>query len=208
MYDLQEEPVFRVVPRFIGTMDESRPVLAPLRSFGKPMDDLRELSYCESQRFLDPGARWGLRSLWRTRTLQTFEPSAIEVLADRIKHAPSPRCMVIVEQLSGEVSRMPPDACAVGFRSAAFNLMMVAQWENPADGVNSEEWVKDLAARLASLPDSGAYVNYLAADATEEDVIRAYGIEKYDALRRIKQEYDPDNVFRCNQNISPARHDH
>jgi len=207
MHDQQGLPVLRVVPRFIGTLQEGRPVLDPLRVFRRPEDSLREYSYCESQRFLDPGSQWGLRALWRTRTLKTFEPQAIEALVEWIKKAPSPRCMVVVEHLQGEIGRIDAASAAVSFRQAAFNLMMVAQWVDPADDQVNHQWVKELAACLAPLPESGAYINYLGADATPEDVKKAYGAYKYEMLQRIKAKYDPENVFRCNQNISPSAKD-
>jgi FAD/FMN-containing dehydrogenase len=47
-----------------------------------------------------------------------------------------------------------------------------------------------------------AYVNYFSAD--DDDRIRqAYG-PNYDRLVELKRRYDPDNLFRLNQNINPS----
>ena len=49
---------------------------------------------------------------------------------------------------------------------------------------------------------AGAYVNFLMEEG-EERVREAYGSEKYDRLKALKRRWDPDNLFRLNQNISP-----
>jgi FAD/FMN-containing dehydrogenase len=49
-------------------------------------------------------------------------------------------------------------------------------------------------------------VNYLGADAGADAVRAAYG-PAWDRLVALKTKYDPDNVFRLNQNIRPTRQD-
>ena len=49
----------------------------------------------------------------------------------------------------------------------------------------------------------GAYVNFLAADGAER-MHEAYPGSTWDRLASVKRRYDPDNLFRLNQNISPA----
>jgi FAD/FMN-containing dehydrogenase len=47
------------------------------------------------------------------------------------------------------------------------------------------------------------YLNFIG-DEGEHRVRSAFGEEKYQRLAAIKAQYDPDNVFRGNQNIKPA----
>jgi FAD/FMN-containing dehydrogenase len=65
-----------------------------------------------------------------------------------------------------------------------------------------EKWVSDFAAALRST-DPGVYVNFLA-DEGEERVRAAYPGATWDRLAAIKDQYDPTNLFRLNQNIPPA----
>ncbi len=45
-------------------------------------------------------------------------------------------------------------------------------------------------------------MNFLM-DEGEERIRHAYGAEKYERLKTLKRTYDPDNLFRLNQNIPP-----
>ena len=49
-------------------------------------------------------------------------------------------------------------------------------------------------------------MNYLGQEADEgaERVKSAYGPEKYERLVALKDNYDPANLFRLNQNIKPS----
>jgi len=53
-------------------------------------------------------------------------------------------------------------------------------------------------------PSGGAYVNFLMQDDDEARVRAAYGPALYDRLARIKARYDPQILFRANQNIRPV----
>jgi len=63
-------------------------------------------------------------------------------------------------------------------------------------------WVKDTFGALAPYTADSVYVNYMADDDTAR-VQAAYG-PCWDRLRQVKRTYDPDNLFRVNQNIKPA----
>jgi Berberine and berberine like len=66
-------------------------------------------------------------------------------------------------------------------------------------------WVRDFWSAMRPFSSRGTYVNFLTEDAEEERVRAAYGSEIYTRLARIKARYDPDNLFRSNQNIRPAQ---
>jgi FAD/FMN-containing dehydrogenase len=62
--------------------------------------------------------------------------------------------------------------------------------------------VRDFWAELEPF-QVGAYVNFLM-DEGETRIRHAYGAEKYGRLQAVKRKYDPNNVFRLNQNIRPS----
>ena len=79
---------------------------------------------------------------------------------------------------------------------------LAAFYEGPEDRAVREAWVSEFAAALHQ-GDSGVYVNFLA-DEGEARVREAYPGTTWDRLAAIKRRYDPTNLFRLNQNISPA----
>ena len=66
---------------------------------------------------------------------------------------------------------------------------------------NRSDWAREGWAALAP-PHAGAYVNWLMEEG-EDRVRQSYGDERYDRLRALKRRYDPENVFRLNQNVRP-----
>jgi FAD/FMN-containing dehydrogenase len=80
---------------------------------------------------------------------------------------------------------------------------LAALYEKPDEKEIHEAWVSEFAATLRQ-SDSGAYVNFLA-DVDEVQVRAAYPGGTWERLAAIKARYDPDNIFRLNQNIPPQK---
>jgi hypothetical protein len=75
-----------------------------------------------------------------------------------------------------------------------------------AEGFAQErEWARDCWTALAP-HHAGVFVNWLM-DEGEERVRQAYGNKRYERLRAVKRHYDPDNVFRLNQNVPRTDHE-
>ena len=103
------------------------------------------------------------------------------------------------------LSRVPDADAAYSQRDKRYNISALAIWEKDSNPQRHIQWARDFAARIEPLSGGGAaYVNYLNDDADAAAVRGAYGGEKYQRLRALKAKYDPQNVFRYNQNIPPA----
>jgi hypothetical protein len=76
------------------------------------------------------------------------------------------------------------------------------RWEDPADDERCIRWARDFFNATAPFAGSGVYVNFLTADEGHR-VRAAYG-PNCGRLARVKRGYDPQNLFRMNQNIEPA----
>jgi FAD/FMN-containing dehydrogenase len=100
------------------------------------------------------------------------------------------------------VARGPDTAFAQ--RDAAHDVNINAAWlPDEPEPERHVEWARGCFAALEPLADGRAYVNFLG-DEGQERVRAAYGEEKYARLAALKRIYDPDNVFRLNQNIEPG----
>ena len=101
---------------------------------------------------------------------------------------------------NGVVARIPMTATAYPLRGTGLSTLISAEWHKPEERARAERWVAETAAALHPWARR-AYVNYLPPSAPER-IREIYGVN-YPRLARIKAEYDPTNLFRENQNISP-----
>jgi len=192
---------------YSGPLAEGERVLQPLRAFGPPLaDDIAAMPYIRLQSLLEPGFPPGRQNFWKSSFLRELTDDAIDILIDGFRKVPSPTSAVAIEQLGGAVSRVEDDATAFAHRGAFFNLLIVGIWPDLADNRKHIEWVRGLWDAMQPYSTGGVYVNYLGQNPDEgpDRVRAAYGKAKYERLLALKRKYDPDNVFRLNQNIDPA----
>ena len=99
----------------------------------------------------------------------------------------------------------PPrlDATPLTKRTVSWITHPFAMWENAADSAKNIEWARSFRRDIARFASGGVYLNFIG-DEGEDRVRAAFGDKKYNRLAAIKGEWDPDNVFRGNQNIKPA----
>lgn len=109
---------------------------------------------------------------------------------------------LVMENLSGEVTRIPSDATAFPLRHPGANLLIVGEWLDPAESERNIAWVRATHDAMTPFLGGWNYVNYMADDATPTSVASAYGAN-YERLRAVKKRYDPKNVFHLNQNVVP-----
>ena len=96
---------------------------------------------------------------------------------------------------------LAPAATAFAHRGRRYDFLILTQWDDPSDSPGNMRWTRELFDAM-SPHFRGVYVNNLGDEGSDR-VRDAYGIN-YNRLAGIKAAYDPDNVFRLNQNIRPA----
>jgi FAD/FMN-containing dehydrogenase len=99
------------------------------------------------------------------------------------------------------MARVPSDATAYAHRSSRIMVNLAAFYEGEGDRAAKEAWVKDFAAAIDQ-GDRAVYANFLG-DEGPERVRQAYPSSTWDRLVEIKRRYDPTNLFRLNQNVTP-----
>ena len=190
---------------YSGPLAEGERALKPLRAFGPPVvDDIAAMPYIRLQSLLEPGFPPGQQNFWKSSFLRHLSDDAIDILVDGFRKVPSPSCAMAIEQLGGAVGRVEYDDTAFAHRNALFNLLIVGIWPDPADNRRHIQWVRGLWDAMQAHSTGGVYVNYLGRTGEGSDRVRAaYGSDKYKRLLALKRKYDPDNLFRLNQNIDP-----
>jgi FAD/FMN-containing dehydrogenase len=200
------QPVVTIASCWAGDVEAGEAALAPLRRFGSPLADaLAPRPYVELQQMFNPSVPHGWHYYWKSWELPPLEDAAIDTLVERAAVLTSPRSYIIVFQLGGAVGRVPEDATAFGQRSPGHDVNINAVWlPDDEDRESHVRWTRETFAALEPFAGGRAYVNFLA-DEGQDRVRAAYGEERYARLVELKREYDPDNVFRLNQNVDPRQ---
>jgi hypothetical protein len=126
-----------------------------------------------------------------------------EAIVDRLQAGTAMMNVTQLRVLGGAMARVPADATAFAHRDSRIMANVAAVYATPDQRAEHEPWVSGLAGELKQ-DDGGAYPGFLA-DEGEERVRAAYPGTTWDRLADIKARFDPDNLFRLNQNIPPAQ---
>jgi len=112
--------------------------------------------------------------------------------------------LVAVPQLGGALARFGETDTPAGNRNAAYVLNVSAAWEDPTQTDEQIAWARGCWSDMQQFSTGGVNVNFLTGEEGDERVRAAYGAANYKRLVEIKNKYDPQNVFRLNQNIKPT----
>ena len=183
----------------IAAMRPAREALpAPL------MDGMARMPFVAVQGMFDPLLPKGLQWYWKGDYVDELTDDAIAAHIEHGSQSPSELSLMHLYPIDGAVHDVAPDATAWGARRAQWSMVIAGIDRDPANAPQLTRWARDYwTAVHAHNPHGGAYVNFMAADEGEERVRAAYG-SNYDRLVDVKRRYDPENLFRVNQNIMPA----
>jgi FAD/FMN-containing dehydrogenase len=197
-------PAVVLLVAYNGQIAEGERLLHPLRTFGPPLaDQVEPMPYLALQSISEHFNPPGLRNYNRSDYLQALSDDAIATMVEHFATVPTPQTHIVSEHLGGAVCRIGPDATAVAYRDAPYNMLTVEIWEDPAADAPNIRWARALWERMQPFSAGGAYINYMG-DEGEDRVRAAYSPAKYARLVALKNRYDPANMFRLNQNIKPT----
>ncbi len=184
-----------------GPLETGDSLVSEFRDVAEPIADLLgPMPYHVIQTLIDPLWGKGINSYFKATNLSRLDDELIDRLIDLHLAAPGPQCEIHVHQMGGAVARVPDDATAFAERSMPFLLNAVTGWHDPAAGDAHRTWSRAVVDAAADATTGRAYVNFLG----DTDAARSsYGSDTFDRLVALKNDYDPSNVFRLNQNIEP-----
>jgi hypothetical protein len=187
---------------YSGDVKEGERVTKPLRDFGKPVADIIGLMpFVAWQTILDPLLVPGMRNYWKSHDFREVSDGLIDTLIAHARKIPDPQTEIAFAHLGEGVTKVAKDATAYTHRDAAFVLNVHGRWDNPANDTKCIAWARELFQAATPFATGGVYVNFLTQE--EQGRVRlAYG-SNYDRLVKLKMKYDPNNLFRINQNIQP-----
>jgi FAD/FMN-containing dehydrogenase len=187
---------------YAGPVEEGERVLKPLREFGSPLlDGCAPMPFTQQQALLDPSFPHDWWYYIRSCNLAELTDEVIDIFVDHGLKIASPVTVFSLFHLGGAVARVGEDETAFGGRDAGHTLNVIGITTTGEGFEQEREWARGLWTALQP-HHQNVYVNFLMEEG-EDRIRQAYGATMYDRLKALKRKYDPENVFRLNQNIPP-----
>jgi FAD/FMN-containing dehydrogenase len=195
------KPIVMALMVYAGDAEAGRQAIAPLRALATPLVDMvRPIRYPEM--FEGPEGPRPAASAGTNVLVDGLDSGAAEAILEHLETSTAQMAGVQVRVLGGAMARVPDDATAFGHRGARLMVNIAAMYAAPGEGPEHEAWASRLAAAVGD-EAAGAYVGFLGDDG-DEALRRAYPPATLERLAAVKAQYDPDNMFRRNLNVTPA----
>jgi FAD/FMN-containing dehydrogenase len=192
-----------LVAMYVGDPGAGAKVMQPLKDLRPAVDLIQPMPYTAFQAIIDPMAPKGLRNYWRGEYLNSLSDDAIDTYvrhASELTKAGGPLSQAIIFRIGQAVSAVPDEATAFSHRDAEYLFHPITVWQQPEHDERLIAATRAFCEAMSPYSTGGAYLNF-----TPENRVRdAYGAVKYERLVAVKGRYDPQNLFRLNQNIKPA----
>jgi len=196
-------PMVGIICCYVGRPEDGPSAYAPLMELGPAMAMVDVMPYVAVQGLIEPGNQKGKLNYWTGDFYDEFPDEAVDTLVALATRPVSPLTQIIVVPGGGAVARVDDEAMALGSRKAAFNLHFLGMWEDPADSQRNIDYIRNLAGALKPWSTGAAYLNFLGDEGMSR-IEASFGPDKFARLQMLKAQWDPDNLFRHNQNIPPA----
>jgi FAD/FMN-containing dehydrogenase len=201
--ELHMRQVCGVVWSCTGDLDEAEEALRPARELGPPLlDGVAPTPFPGLQSAFDEVYPPGLQWYWKADFVDALPDEAIAAHAEHGRRLPSMHSTMHLYPIDGAVHDVGKDETAFAYRDSRWAEVIVGVDPEPQNAAKITDWAKQYWEALHPHSAGGAYVNFLMHDEGPERVKATYG-GNYDRLVDVKRRYDPDNLFRVNQNIAP-----
>jgi FAD/FMN-containing dehydrogenase len=204
--DRHGKPMVAFVVNHTGTAEEAERDLARVRSFGQPWADLiQRKEYAAQQAMLDATQPKGMHYYWKSEFLPGLSDDLLDVYRAQFEGMQAPANQIVLFHLEGALREHDEDDGAVGNRDAEYACVIQSMY--PAGSPTEEHnqaWVRSAWQALEPFSTGGNYVNFQTADEGPERISATYRAN-LERLAEIKATHDPDNIFRVNRNVVPAR---
>jgi FAD/FMN-containing dehydrogenase len=186
---------------YAGAVEAGQAAVAPFRALAAPIADfVRPMRYPES--YQPEPENFRPIAVPYSMFVDEIDRRAAETIVEHHQRSTAMMAITQLRVLGGAVARVPDDATAYAHRRRRIMVQLVALYSRPNEAPVHQAWVAGFAAAL-DRGYAGVYVNFLGNEG-EARVRAAYPGATWDRLAAIKRRYDPDNLFRLNQNVPPA----
>ena len=201
--EIHGQQVVGLLPWLFGDMDELAVEFAATQSLGEPLFRFEgQLPYQVVQSLGEASYPYGEeRHYWKSGFVTEISRELVDAVAE-IGADPQAGFIMDILPLGAAIGRVPEDATAFAHREARHILSVSTTWTDQSEDELMVERCRATFEPLKKHLSVGVYLNYIT-DEGEETVKKTYGA-KYERLQRLKDKYDPTNLFSMNQNIQPS----
>jgi FAD/FMN-containing dehydrogenase len=191
-----------------GPAEDGEKAMAPiLQALPPPMFNwMGAVPFPALQGMFDPFFPKGLQWYWKGDFVKSLSDAAIETHIEHAANAPSELSLMHLYPIDGAVHRVSRDETAWNTRDATWSMVIAGIDATPQKAAALKQWARAYWEAVHPFNQPGGYVNFMMDDEGDARVKATYG-ENYQRLVALKRTYDPSNLFRVNQNISPAAAD-
>jgi len=191
---------------YVGPPEEGEEALKPLReSLPQPvLDMIQPMPYVALQQMLDGGNPTGIREYFKIDYLNALPDDAIDLIVEQAEQLPAPFGQLILAPMGGAVGHTDPSTRALTLPDAPWAYFCLAMWMDPSEDDRNRDWARGFAEAMRPFGIGTTLPNFIEPDEGAARLRASYGQENYARLVELKEKWDPDNLFRLNQNIVPA----
>lgn len=194
-------PVVVLLMAYAGATEAGERAVAPFRKLAQPIVDMvGPMPYPEIYRFTEETPEIK-HELARSMFIDEVDVPAAEAIIEHLHRITAPIAVVQLRVLGGAMGRIANDATAFAHRHRELMVSVGVVYDDAAEEDMHREWVDSLTSTFHR-GEPGVYVGFVG-DEGERRIREAYPGATWDRLRAVKAKYDPNNVFRLNQNIPP-----
>lgn len=191
-----------IIWNYVGDMEKAQEVFKPILAKNPLFEHVGEMPYPSIQTLFDGLMPTGMQWYWRADFFNELGP---EIRAQHLKfgsNIPTPLSQMHMYPISGAAGRVGKEETPWAYRDAKYAGVVVGVDPDPVNADEITKWCKDYWEALHPYSSGGAYSNFMMDEG--QDRVKASYKGNYDRLVSIKNKYDPQNLFRVNQNIKPS----
>jgi hypothetical protein len=196
-----KDGVLIIAACYSGAAGRAEQALAPIRKLGTPLaDTLKALDYVAVQRGTDHTDPRVYADYEQSGLIDTFDSDLAATVVAGFEPSADRRTTVFFQHGGGAIGRVAATETAFPHRRATHNMIVATSWPAENDSTPHRRYVDRYWSTLQRFTD-GVYVNTMNDEPA--DAVEANYRGNLQRLRRLKQKYDPTNLFRLNANVRP-----
>ena len=196
------KPVGVILSCWSGSQEAEQGIVDSVSACGNVIGQaLWRMPYPEVNTFFDELLPHGLRHYWKANASMGLTEGAIAAHLEHGALVPNAESGLFVFPTNGACHRVDADETAFANRHTKLSAVIAGTWHDVEEDESNTAWVRNYFEALEPHSEIGGYVNFMSGD--DQNLMDANYGPKYQRLKEIKAVYDPDNLFRMNQNIAP-----